>query len=78
MYSGLMIMSPVTSVLLFVKGLQRLSHALSHLADPALREGGAGVCGWPIITAGLYKDEGLDFTSRKACRETFALILSGS
>lgn len=55
MHFGLMITLPVTSVLLFVKGLQGLFHVLSHLTDPAQREGGSLIYGWSIIIGGLYK-----------------------
>lgn len=75
MHFGLMITLPVTSVLLFVKGLQALFHVLSHLTDPAQREGGSLIYGWSIIIGGLYKQSRLAFHLQRGLKSYFALIL---
>ena len=75
MYFGVMITPLVISVLLFVKGLQGLFHVLSHLTDPAQREGGSLIYGWLIIIGGLYKQSRLGFHLQKGLKSYFALIL---
>lgn len=74
MYFKLMITALETSVLLCIKN-KVLSHALSHLHDPAQREGQSGINEWVIIIERLHSDSRLGFHLQKGLKSNFALLL---